>query len=202
MPNLAYEVAVRGKILPPQEDFTPYAITLSRSSPTVNYTALRRIGVSIAVFEAGYLFDSIHIKQNRYRNPHLSKQIELAQENNIPFGLYAEVRARTISEAKQELKELALVVRRYSPQVGVWLKLFFNNSRTTNNQILNTYYTYLTEKLGLKDQLGLYVTRSQLSRITWDDYYEKFYLWLIDHVSSIDNLDELLTPQFFMTETT
>ena len=197
MANLAYEIAVRGRVLPSSKDFTPYVITLNRNSRTPNYTALKSIGVIAAVFEAGYLFDSIHIVQTRYKSPVLDDQVQLAIDNSVPYGLYADVRARSVDEAKQELYELARVIRRHPPQIGMWLRLLFNNPVATNNKILDTYYDYFV-RLGLQDQVGLYVTSTELSRITWDNYYEKWYLWLIDHPQTLSNLNELLTPQFFM----
>lgn len=195
--NLAYEFAVRGGILPSLEEFTPYAITVDRYAPTLNYKALRNIGVTAAVFEAGYLYDSIHIRQSRYKNPQLDSQIQHAIDNNVAYGLYADVRAKNVDEAKEELRELALVVRRHSPQIGLWLRLLFNNPVATNNKILDKYYGTLLN-MGFKDQLGLYVTRSQLNKITWDNYYENWYLWLIDPISNLSAMDELLTPAFFM----
>lgn len=195
--NLAYEFAVRGGILPSLEEFTPYAITVDRYATTLNYTALKNMGVTAAVFEAGYLYDSIHIRQSRYKNPQLDSQIQRAIDNNVAYGLYADVRAKNVDEAKEELRELALVVRRYSPQIGLWLRLLFNNPVATNNKILDKYYDTLLN-MGFKDQLGLYVTRSQLDKITWDDYYEDWYLWLIDPISNLSAMDELLTPAFFM----
>lgn len=195
--NLAYEFAVRGGILPSLEEFTPYAITVDRYAPTLNYKSLRNIGVTAAVFEAGYLYDSIHIRQSRYKNPQLDSQIQHAIDNNVAYGLYADVRAKNVDEAKEELRELALVVRRHSPQIGLWLRLLFNNPVATNNKILDKYYSTLLN-MGFKDQLGLYVTRSQLNKITWDNYYENWYLWLIDPISNLSAMDELLTPAFFM----
>ncbi len=195
--NLAYEMAVRGGILPSADQFTPYAITLNRNSPDVNYTALKEEGVSACVIEAGYLFDAIHVKQSRYKNPKLDEQVKKAIDNNIAFGLYVDVRARNVAEAKEELHELAIVLRKHSPQIGLWLRLLFNNPKSTNNKIVDTYYDQLY-KMGLKNQVGFYVTRAQLDRITWDDYYMDWYLWIVDHVDSLDNIDEVLTPQFFV----
>ena len=195
--NLAYEFAVRGGILPSPNEFTPYAITVDRYAPDLNYTKLKELGVTAAVFEAGFLYDGIHIRQERYRNPQLDSQIQKAIDNNIAYGLYADIRSKTVEEAKEELKELSIVVRRYPPQIGLWLRLLYNNLKAINEKILDQYYDTLF-KIGFKDQLGLYVTNAQLQKITWDNYYEKFFLWIIDPISSFDNLDEILTPAFFM----
>lgn len=197
MSNLAYEVAVRGEILPDIDQFTPYVITLNRNSPTVDYKKLKSNDVICAVFEAGYLYDAIHIKQDRYKSPKLDDQVKLAKENGVPFGLYAYVRSRNLDEAKQELYQLSLVVQRHSPQIGLWLRLQLSNSVSMNNHIIDEYYNRLC-RLGLKDQIGFYVTKSELSKITWKNYYEKWYLWIIDPVDDLSEIDELLTPQFFI----
>ena len=198
--NLAYEMAVRGGILPPREDFTPYAITLTRNSPDVNYTRLKQADVCAVLLEGGYYYNSSHVVMDYYKNPKLDKQVEAAVAANIPYGLYVEVRAKNVAEAKKEVKELALVVRRHSPQIGLWLKPYFSASKSNNDKIIDYYYDYCVEKLGLKDQLGIYGTKSQLNTISWDKYYDKFYLWLIDKLSSFQQLNELLTPTFFMLD--
>ena len=53
MSNLAYEVAVRGNILPPKENYTPYAITIDRNSPTIDYNAMKQHDVSMVDIEGG-----------------------------------------------------------------------------------------------------------------------------------------------------
>lgn len=197
MSNLAYEVAVRGNILPPKENYTPYAITIDRNSPTIDYDAMKEHDVSIVVIEGGYLYDSVHLRQERYKNPNLDNQVKLAVENKVAYGIYVDVRARNVEEAKEELKAMSLVIQRHPPQVGLWLRLFLSNTKSMNNSIIDTYYDYCVERLGLKDQLGLYVTREQLDQIDWDNYYENWYLWLIDPLPTLTDLDQLLTPAFF-----
>lgn len=197
MSNLALETALRGRILPDPTNYTPFIVTMDRRSPDVDFKSLKDNKVIGAVFEAGYLFDSIHMKQSIYKNPKLDSQVKAALDANLVYGLYADVRARSVEEAKQEIKELALVVRRHSPQIGLWLRLYLNNIKSINNKILETYYESLY-KLGLKDQMGIYVTPSQLSTIDWESYYEKWYLWIIDPVDNVNEIEEFLTPQFFV----
>ena len=71
-----------------------------------------------------------------------------------------------------------------------------NNSVSTNNDILEVYYKYI-DKWGLRARCGLYVTPNQLSKITWNSFKDRFYLWLIDpmDISKVD--DELLDPEMF-----
>ena len=81
----------------------------------------------------------------------------------------------------------------------MWLRLKMNNSQSTNNQIVDEYYKQLV-KLGLKDKIGFYVNKSELSKIDWNKYKDTWYLWINDHVDSLNNLNELLTPQFFIVK--
>lgn len=196
----AYDASVRGSVISPLDyinaaEFEPYIATIDRNTTSVNYTRLISMGVVGVVIEAGYLYNSMHEVQN-YQSPRLSAQVEAVQEAGIPFGLYAWSKARSVMEAKAELEELSTIIRTYPPQIGVWLKLTLTNNRTVNNNIVDTYYNEFIE-LGLKDQIGFYVTEAELSQITWENYYDNWYLWINKHVTSTVDLNQLLTPQFF-----
>ena len=196
MSNLAYEVAVRGGILPDTEQFTPYAITIGRNSPTIDFKKLKDKKVVVVYVEAGSLYTASHRIQE-YRNPKLDKQIADIEKADIPFGLVAEVRCRNVDEAKLEFAELKKIIRRYPPRVGVWLRMFYkSSSKTVNNSIINYFEKQFTN-LGLKDQIGLYVEKSYLNAIDWKNLQDKWYLWTVDHLSSFADLEELLTPEFF-----
>ena len=175
-----------------------YIISIDRYTKYVDYAQLKSIGVSGVVVEGGYLYNNVH-QQQVYRNPNLHKQVPQIENNDLTYGLYFDVKARSVEEAKLELYYLSLCVRKYSPTLGVWLRLKMNNSKSTNNSILDTYYKQLV-KLGLKDSVGLYVNKQELNKIDWDKYQNSFYLWLDSHVESVSNLDELLTPQFFVVQ--
>ena len=79
----------------------------------------------------------------------------------------------------------------------MWFHLQLIMSKETNNKIVDRYYKEMV-RLGLKDRIGFYVTEDELKQLTWEDYYEDWYLWLNHHVSDIDHIDQLLTPQFFV----
>ena len=98
MSNLALETALRGRILPDPTNYTPFIVTMDRRSPDVDFKSLKDNKVMGAVFEAGYLFDSIHMKQSIYKNPKLDSQVKAALDANLVYGLYADVRARSRSE--------------------------------------------------------------------------------------------------------
>lgn len=179
-----------------EEVLDPYIITLDRNSPAVNLTRLKDIGVVGAMLEAGYLFNSIHSRV-RFQNPKLEAQVQACIEADIPYAMYFDARARNVAEAKEEMYQLSFPIRIYPPALGVWAHLCLPGSTVTNNRIIDAYAAELT-RLGLKGRMGFYVTRNELKQISWDKYYEEWYLWLNDHIDDISQLDQLLTPQFFV----
>lgn len=178
------------------EALDPYIVTIDRNTKDVNYNALKKLGVSGVLIEAGRLYDSIH-KEQSYRNPKLDAQAHAASDADVPFALYTDVRSRSVDEAKKELYELSFCVRRYPPALGVWLRLNLVKSKSENNKIIDTYYKELV-KLGLKGKVGFYATESQISKIDWTKYSDDWYLWLDKHVTRIADIDQLLTPEFFV----
>ena len=178
------------------EALDPYIVTIDRNTKSVNYSALKDLGVSGVMIEAGVLYDSAH-QEISYRNPQLDTQAHAASDADVPFALYTDVRSKSVDEAKKELYELSFCVRRYPPALGVWLRLNLTKSKSVNNKIIDTYYTELV-KLGLKGKIGFYATESQLDKIDWRKYSEDWYLWLDKHVSRMGDIDQLLTPEFFV----
>lgn len=177
---------------------TPYVITTSRNTKTLDYKKLKKIGVRAVVIESGKLFDAAHIMKdlNDYQNPNLRSQVLEALDNDILFGLWHEVRSTNLSEADLELSALKKVIQRYPPTLGVWLKLKLTKSNYTNDSILNRYYVKLVD-MGLINNIGIYCTRNDISKITWKDHKDKYLLWLDEHVDKIDDALTLLNPEFF-----
>jgi len=99
-------------------------------------------------------------------------------------------------EADAECRALYYIISRYSPTLGLWLSLQMHNQTEINNDILDVYYKYI-DNWGLRARCGLYVTPSQLSRISWNKYQDRFYLWMIDKMPVADIDDELLQPEMF-----
>lgn len=200
--NTAYTAAINGSNLLPISSLninklTPYIITIDRHSPDINYQKMSKIGVIGTFIEAGYLYNNNHKIVNVYQNPKLDKQVLAANKANMPFGLFADVRSHSVNEAKKELQELSLCVRKCPPKLGVWLKLNMTSNTNINNSIIDQYQSTMVNELGLKNQIGFYVSRSQLKQINWSKYCNDWYLWIVDHLSSLDGLDELLTPTLF-----
>lgn len=198
--NYSYSAITGGKLITRDtinyKYLKPYIITINRNTHNMDYTQLKNMGVVGVIIEAGSLYDAVH-SQISYRNPRIDVQCKSAVSAKLPFGLYCGVRARSVEEAKRELYELSFCIRKYPPMLGVWLHLQLVKSTALNNQILNVYYNELV-RLGLKDKVGLYVTPSELKQISWDKFQDQFYLWLVEHVSTMDSIDQLLTPEFFV----
>lgn len=178
----------------------PYIITISRNTGKLDYPKLKEYGVIGTLIEAGKLFDDIH-QIVSFRNPKLEEQCQAASQYDIPFGLYMDARARSVQEAEAELYQLSFCIREYPPALGMWFHLQLIMSTSTNNKIVDRYYDEMV-RVGLKDRIGFYVTPDELKQISWKDYYDKWYLWVVDHVDDLTDIDQLLTPQFFVVGST
>ena len=196
-----YDSAIAGTAVSPRkllktDNITPYIVTINRNTKSLDINSLKNFGVVGIVVEAGRLFDALHYKME-YRNPKLVEQLKVIQDGKVPFGLYADVCARNIAEAKEELYELKFIVRAYPPNIGVWLRLNLTGSRLINDQIIALYKQSL-ESWGFDGSIGLYATKEQIDRISWREKWHKdLYLWLDDHLETLDGIDELLTPSLF-----
>ena len=175
---------------------TPFVATVSPThSSKIDYAKIKAARISAMMFYGGELFDDNH-NRHIYMNPHLDDLVQQCNDAGMSWSLYVNVHARNIIEADAECRALYYVISRHSPTLGLWLSLRLNNSTDINDDILNIYYKYI-EQWGLKDRCGLYVTPTQLSKINWTRFQNKFYLWLRDKmpVSQVD--DELLQPEMF-----
>ena len=175
---------------------TPYIITISSNTLSVDYRALKSIGICGVMIELGCLYDSIY-REKEYKNPKLDSQINSAISVGLPYGLYTIVKARNVEEAKREIESLKIWIQRYSQNLGLWLRLELSASKSINNDIIDIYYSRLAE-LGLAERIGFYATPDQIAKIDWDKYCDKWYLWLDKHVTNVLELNELLTPEFFV----
>lgn len=182
---------------------TPYIATLGPDVDNVDYTKLKSEGVVGVMLYGGSYYTSSHLVKDKYINQLLKSQASNAAKSNMPYGLYVDVRATSVSEAKLECNQLWYVISKYPPQLGIWLRIETRASTRVNNEILSEYYKYIV-KWGMKDNCGLYLTRKGLSYISWDDFYDDYLLWLVDPVTDVALVDDkLLTPEFYMhTQTT
>lgn len=177
--------------------FDPYMITLTRQSKDVPYSKLKENNISGALLEAGYLYNASGNEVNIFESPELYKQVAKLKKQNIPFGMFMYARAKTIDEASAEIYQFSFPLRRYTPELGVWLQLELGKNKKTNSKILDKYKLALT-RLGYGQRCGIICDRETLEKnIDWTTYQEEFYLWLVDHVKDTSEFTKLLDPEFF-----
>ncbi len=195
----AADYSLTGSLMNVEPDYTEitsYMITLDRTSKNVDYDALRGIGVIGSMIEAGYLYDRSHVEVQNFRSPALESQAQAAKQADMPFALYTTVRARNVKEANLELKWFRIYIQKFTPQLGAWLRLDMTAPKAMNDMVIGRYKELL-EASGLKGKIGFYVTRKELEQVSWDKWQDDFLLWLIDPVSDISEIEQLLDPTFF-----
>ncbi len=174
----------------------PYIATIGPTNVSVDYKKLKDYKVSAVMFNAGSLFDAGH-KQKIYKNPYLDSQVKKCEEANLPYALYADVRAKNEIEADAECRALYYILATFSPKLGIWLHITADHGLATNDKIIDVYYKYI-EKWGLKARCGIYIEKSKLSTISWSKYQDKFYLWAIDKMTDFKKVEnKLLQPSMF-----
>ena len=173
-------------------------LILNRTSKNTDLSKANKHRISGVIIEAGCLYDTLH-REKDYRSPLLDSQVKSASKNKISFGLYTDVKARSLSEASKEIDELRQCVQVYPPALGVWLHLQLSRSKSENNRIIDLYYKELV-KMGLKGRIGFYATKSELSKIEWSKYYNDWYLLWNNHIKDLSEIETLLTPQFFVMD--
>lgn len=174
-----------------------YVVLLDEYAKDTDYEVLKAAGVSAVYIKLGRLFDDSHNRFSQYKYPNLELQTEQAIKANMPYGFIVDMCARDANEAVEEVNAAKIYIQKYTPPIGVFMALHLTMPKSINDLIMQRYIKYLTP-LGLTNKLGIYATRGQLNEITWDDVKEQLYLWLVDHVSDLNQLDTLLSPEFFM----
>lgn len=174
-------------------------ISLDENVKKVDYAKLLDNHVSGVIMKAGSYFTEKHKVATSFVNPNLKLQIDEAVKAGVRFGLYVDVRSRSIKEAEKECEQLYYVISKYPPALGLWLHLMFTQSKTTNHKILD-YYLEQLQDWGFMKGCGLYCTKEELDKIDWDKYQNDFFLWYVDRFTSssqLEELDRVLTPEFF-----
>lgn len=179
------------------KDLKCYAILPDKTVRSVNYSKMSDSGVSAVFFHFGRLFDESHNRMTTFIYPNFTKQVQQAIQYGMPYGFVADVYATSVEDASDEVSAMQVYIERYAPPLGVWLSLHLTMPTTINDMLMKRYIQRLSS-LGLTNKLGLYVTRHQLTQITWPTFQELLALWLIDPVTDLSELDTLLTPDFFM----
>ena len=176
---------------------TPFIATvLQGQNPKLDYGKIREARISAMMFYAGELYDEGHVKKSTYVNPYLNDQVTQCDNAGMPYALYVNVRSKNVIEADLECRTLYYIISRYPPSLGIWLSLQMNNTKDINDSIMEIYYKYI-QKWGLVDRIGLYVTEAQLSKVSWEKFQGRFYLWMIKPMDVYKVDDELLQPEMF-----
>lgn len=187
---------------PYQMDYTklnPYVVTIDRAtSASLNYSKLKLAGVVGAILEAGYLYTpNAYNEVYEFKQPRFDVQLNNIIRNNIEFGFFFVARAKNEEQARSELYWLSFIVRQHPPKLGVWVQLDFpSKSRVLNNKIVDCYQKGLY-RLGLAGKIGFYTTKESLKWFNWENYQDRWFMWIVDHVDSASDLEQLLTPEFF-----
>ena len=176
-------------------EYSPYLVTLTRNS-NIQYNKLKDAGVIGAIVEAGYYFESNRRKAYRFDNQNIAAQIKILNQVELPYGLFMYARARNWKEAREEMYHLSFITAKYGAKLGVWLQLELGKNKSDNDRTMERYKDDLV-KMGFKGKMGIIATSYQLSLISWDKWNDYFFLWYVGHVSSLDELDNLLNPEFF-----
>lgn len=176
-----------------------YLAAVSRNTSANDFSQYTKHDVVGLLIEAGYLFDTKHNKVSNFQSPKLDAQISYAAAGALVYGFYFIARGRTLEEIKEEIYQLSFVIRKYPPRLGLWLVLDLTTSVTTNDRLLDIYYERLLP-LGLKGQLGLYVTPNQLKTITWKNHQDAWWLCLVNRYTSADNFKGDITADMFKSE--
>ena len=185
-----------GSVTIETKDMHPFVATIpANQNPTINYDKIKEARISAMMFFGGELYNATHLKTT-YINPHLPKLVKDCNDSGLPYALYVNVRSTNEIEADAECRALYYVVSQYPPQLGLWLSLQNNVRQEVADRIVDIYYKYITI-WGLKARCGLYLTPTQLSKISWSKFQDKFYLWLIDPMDVTEVDDELLQPDMF-----
>lgn len=182
-------------------DFNPFIAVFGRSAD-VDYKALSDLRVIGAIIEAGYRFDSNGKRTNKFDNPNIAEQIKQLEKYEIPYGMYTIGRAKNASDAKVEIDYFKYQMYRHPPKLGAWINIVnLNNTKKINDSVLSQYNESLTN-LGFRGKMGIMCTRKDLDKISWDKWQDEFFLYLIDHVKSLDEIGNLLDPELFDTDGT
>ncbi len=201
--NLTYSNSVNSTVIDGQslidiKNMNPYIATiLPGYSTSVDYVKLKAAKVSGVMFFGGELYDAAYRKKSTYVNPQLNDLVNKCNSSGMPYALYVNIKSRNEIEADEECRTLYYIISRYSPKFGLWLSIQTPISNVSiNNKILEVYYKYIN-KWGLSARCGLYVTKSQLAKITWDSFKDRFYLWLREPLQVSEVSDKLLQPEMF-----
>lgn len=175
----------------------PYIMFVDRyTTRKLNYTDLMsNCGVIGVMIEGGK-----GTQLQGFRNPKCYDQAREAMAAKCPFGYVIKSVATNTKQANDEMECVRYLVSHYSPQLGVWIELGDRVGKSTNDKIMRIYERELV-KFGLKNKIGIRCTKDYLQKnITWLNFQENWYLWLVEPVGNVTEVNQLLDPTFFDTD--
>lgn len=173
----------------------PYIAVLSRNSNNVDFEAISKGRFTGVLVELGDASSSVVI------NPKLKTQTSGADQKEIPYGLYLKSSVSSKEDVKSEIRKFSVYLYKFSPKLGIWVDFKFTSDKKVNDSILDAYKDQL-ELMGFKKKIGIYASKSDLSKISWKDKSGDWYLHLVDHVSATSELDGVLNASFFSSGVT
>lgn len=173
----------------------PYIAVLSRNSGDVDFEAIAKGRFTGVLIELGDASSSTII------NPKIKTQTSDADKKDVPYGLYLKSIVSSKDAVKAEIKKFSVYIYKFSPKLGIWIDFKFTSDKKVNDSILDAYKEQL-ELMGFKKKIGIYASKSDLSKISWKDKSEDWYLHLVDHVSATSELDGVLNASFFSSGVT
>lgn len=177
-------------------NFHPYIARFNRDAEP-NYKALSDLRVVGAIIEAGYRYDRNGNRTEKFDNPNIKKQISGLDQYDIPYGMYTICRAKSPSEARTEMEYFQYQLYRHPPKLGAWVDITnLTNRKELNDAILTQYNLYLSD-YGFRGKMGIISTRGILKTISWDKWQDEFYLYLVDHLTDLSVMNNLLDPSLF-----
>ena len=198
-PAIAYAAGIEGQILFDQEEVYPFVITIDGNTQTeLDFDKLKEFDVIGVCIDIGSYFTESHTINQGFRNQKLDEQFNSVKEAKLAIGVMTTLRAKNKDEALKELYEIRLAVRRYKPDIGLWLvPTFYSNDKEYNDELIKVYYDYLI-KLGFIDQVGFYCKKEEMEKFNWEDVCEDWYWWMDRHLESVEKIHNMPTPKFFM----
>lgn len=174
----------------------PYIVRPDSSVAKLDMTKLKNNDVVAGMAYAGCYFDTLHNVRSKYESTNLKSQIKYFDSVEMPYALWCHMRGRNNTEIKDELSELYYVISKYPPKLGIWVKIETGKTKSLNDIFLKKYKEEFI-KWGLKDKFGIFATKSDMTKFTWKTFQDSFYLWMVDHTSTSEYANTLLTPEFF-----
>lgn len=171
--------------------------TVDRNTYAVNVSAYLKANIFGILLECGSYYDQFHQVRSQPENPNYDRMCEQFQYAKMPFGIYIETRATSVTDANREIAAISIAARRNAPTLGIWLHLRFSSSQSsaTNNQIITRYQNAFNE-WGYQNDMGLITTTSQIRATNWGTFQSSWLLWWEEHVTDLSMIPKLTANDF------